>query len=146
MNYQYTSAGSQKTNKRRRHVHDSTCEELEHVKKVCRERFYWEETGWGKAPQERTLVNQGELLHSGPVRGGMDWWHVPPDPPKHTNMAPQMSPRQPRNTQPLHSYNQYATCHLNHPLTPRIAPKPLVRSLIFDDRPVSHPRLALMAL
>lgn len=148
MNYQYTPAGSQKTDKRRKRVRDDSCEDLEHVRKVCRERLYWEETGRGNETQERILVNQGELLHCGPMRGGMHWWPTPPDPPKYINMAPQLSPREPRNPQPLHSYNQYAPCHLNHLLTSRIPPKQLVSSLFFflGDAPVSHPRLTFTAL
>lgn len=134
MNYQYTSAGSQKTEKQRKRVCNRNCEELEHVRKVCRERLFWEETGRGKAPQEHILVNQGQLLHCGPMRGGMDWWYAPPDPPKYINMAPQMSPREPRNMQPLHSYNQYAPCHLNHPPTPRIIPKLLVSSRFYTSQ------------
>lgn len=153
MNYQCTSAGSQKTMKGRKRVYNSNCEELEHVRKVCRERLYWEKVGRGKAPQERILVNRGELLHCRPMRGGMDWWHAPPDPPKYINMAPQMSYRHHRilqmsyrNTQPLHSYSQYAPCYLNHPPTPRVAPKQLVSSLFFANAPVSHPRLSVTAL
>lgn len=132
--------------KGRKRVCNSNCEELEHVRNVCRERLYWQKAGRGKAPQERILENQEELLHCRPMRGGMDWWHAPPDLPKYINMAPQMSCRQPRNTQPLHSYSQYAPCYLNHPPTPRVAPKQLVSSLFFANAPVSHPILTVTAL
>lgn len=131
MNYQYTSAGSQNMDKRRKRVHDSSCEELQHVRKVRQERLYWRETGRGNAPQERILVNQGEVIHHGPMRGGMDWWPAPPDLPKYTNMAPQMSSRQPQSIYNMHSYNQYAPCHLNHPPTSRIALQQPVNCFFF---------------
>lgn len=68
MNYQYSSAGSQKTQVWKKFGCDSSFEELVHVRKVCWERLNWEETGSGEAPQEYILVNQGELLHCRPMR------------------------------------------------------------------------------
>lgn len=149
MNYQYTSArshprgGPMNDSRRRKRVHNY--EEDEHMKKLRRERLYWEENEW-RAPQQSFVVDRRRFegprnhMHYPPVSGGMGWLHTPPDPPNYFHMAPQMSRRQPPSVHQLHSY-EYAPCHLNHPLFPKITPRQPVSSLISIDMLVSHPKL-----
>lgn len=133
--------------RRRKRVYNY--DEEEHIKKLHRERLYWEENEW-RAPQQGFVVKRGRFegppghMRYPPVSGRMGWLHAPPDPPKYSHMAPHMSRRQPPNVHQLHSY-EYAPCHLNHPLFPKITQRQPVSSLLSKDMPVSHPELTGMS-